>query len=132
MIPGPRYWTAMQKPLDVQFQNLDPSTAVEKSVRKYAERLDRFYPDIMSCRVTLEASHKHQHKGNLYHVVVDIKIPGDEIVVSRAPDDEQAHEDIYVAIRDAFSAARRQLQDRAAIRRGHVKRKVGRSPKVVD
>ena len=113
----------MQSSLQIQFHNLAPSPAIEDAVRKYAERLERFHPDIMSCRVTVEASHKHKYKGNLYHIVVDVKTRGDEVVVSRAPDDRQEHEDIYVAIRDAFNATRRQLQDRIDIRRGHVKRK---------
>jgi ribosome-associated translation inhibitor RaiA len=100
---------------------MDPSPAVETAVRKHAKTLERFRDDIVSCRVTVEAPHKHRHKGNLYHVVVDVRTQGDEIVVSRMPDDEHAHEDIYVAINDAFKAARRQLQDRARIRRGQVK-----------
>jgi ribosome-associated translation inhibitor RaiA len=71
--------------------------------------------------VAIESPHKHQYKGKLYHVVVDVHVPGKEIVVSRAPDDQQAHEDVYVAIRDAFDAARRQIQDYVRIRRGKVK-----------
>lgn len=118
----------MPTPLQIQFHNLGPSPAIEDAVRKYADRLERFHPDIMSCRVTVEASHKHKYKGNLYHIVVDVKTRGDEVVVSRAPDDRQEHEDIYVAIRDAFNAARRQLQDRIDIRRGYVKRKPEQEP----
>ena len=112
----------MQIPLQVNFHNLEPSAAVEASVRKHARKLERFHQDIVSCRVTVEAGHKHRHKGNIYHIVVDVRTPGDEIVVSRMPDEEHAHEDVYVAIRDAFDAAQRQLQDRLAIRRGHVKK----------
>lgn len=37
---------------------------------------------------------------------IDIGVPGSEIVVNR-----DRHEDIYVALRDAFDAARRQLDD---------------------
>jgi cold shock CspA family protein len=75
----------------------------------------------MSCRVVVEAQHQHHHKGNLYHVRVDITVPGHELVVSRDPKDHQAHQDVYVAIRDAFDAARRQLEDYARKLRGDVK-----------
>ena len=51
----------------------------------------------------------HHHKGNLYHVRIDISVPGDEIVVSREPHKDHSHEDAYVTIRDAFDAAKRQL-----------------------
>jgi len=33
-----------------------------------------------------------------------------------------AHEDVYVAIRDAFDAAKRRLEDYACLQRGDVKR----------
>jgi ribosome-associated translation inhibitor RaiA len=41
-------------------------------------------------------------------VRIDLKVPGKEIVVNRDHD-----EDIYVALRDAFDVARRQLEDHA-------------------
>jgi ribosome-associated translation inhibitor RaiA len=111
----------MELPLQLQFRNLDHSPAIEAAVRKHVEKLKSFNGDIISCRVAIESPHKHQYKGKLYHVVVDVRVPGKEIVVSRAPDDQQAHEDVYVAIRDAFDAARRQIQDYVRIRRGKVK-----------
>ena len=76
----------------------------------------------MSCRVAVEAPHKHHHKGKLYHVRINITVPDKELVVSREPDQHHAHEDVYVAIRDAFDAMRRQLEDYARRRRGKVKR----------
>lgn len=109
-------------PLQIRFHNLEPSDAIEAAVRKHAKKLELFRDDIVSCRVTVSSPHKHKYKGRLYHVVIDVRTEGDEVAVSRMPDDEQAHEDIYVAIRDAFKAARRQLQDRLKIQRGHVKK----------
>jgi len=111
----------MQVPLQIRFHNLEPSPAIEAAVRKRAEQLEHFDDTITSCHVTVESPHKHHHKGNLYHIVIDVRTAGGEIAVSRMPDDEQAHEDIYVAIRDAFDAARRQLQDRQRELRGQVK-----------
>jgi ribosomal subunit interface protein len=111
----------MQVPLQIRFHNLEPSDAIEAAVRKRAEKLEQFADSIISCHVTIEAPHKHSHQGNLYHVVVDIRTPGGEIAVSRKPDDRQAHEDLYVVIRDAFDAARRRLQDQQRKRQGQVK-----------
>lgn len=53
--------------------------------------------------------------------MIDVRTPTGEVAVSRMPDDEHAHEDVYVAIRDAFDAARRQLQDRLRVSQGKVK-----------
>lgn len=111
----------MKLPLQVVFRNMEPSAAVEAAVRERADRLDRFYEHIMSCRVVIELHHRHHHQGNLYHVRVDMKVPDTEIVASREPDEHHAHEDVYVAIRDAFNAVQRRLEDYIRRRRGVVK-----------
>jgi ribosomal subunit interface protein len=105
----------------IHFQNMDPSPAVEAAIQERAQKLERFADRILSCRVTVEAPHKHHKKGNVYHVVIDVRMPGGEIVASRDPGQHHAHEDVYVAIRDAFKAARRQLEDRVRVKRGRVK-----------
>jgi ribosomal subunit interface protein len=110
----------MQIPLQITFQNMDASAAVEAKIREKAEKLDRFHEHIMSCRVVVEPIGQHHHQGILYQVRIDITVPGAEIVVSRDSGQNHAHEDVYVAIRDAFHAARRQLEDQL----GRLKRKV--------
>ena len=111
----------MQQALQINFRNLEHSDAIEAAVRKHADKLVQLNSDITSCRVTIESPHKHHYKGKLYHVVVDVKVPGKELVVSRMPDDEKAHEDVYVAIRDAFDAANRRIQQFTAKRRARSK-----------
>lgn len=111
----------MKQPLQINFRDIPPSEAVEARVREKAAGLDKFYDQIMTCRVMIEAPHGHHHKGNLYHIGIDLTVPNGEIVINRDPKDHHAHEDVYVAIRDAFDAARRKLQDYARIQRGDVK-----------
>lgn len=101
----------MKLPLQVTFRNMSASPALEADVREKAEKLDQFCDQIMGCRVVVEAHHHHHHKGNLYHVRIDITVPGSEIVISREHDLHHAHEDVYVAVRDAFQAADRRLED---------------------
>jgi cold shock CspA family protein len=112
----------MQVPLQVVFKNLEHSDAVEAAIREQSGRLERFAGDLISCKVTVAAPHRHHHKGNTYHVSVDLHVPGAEIVVNRDPGRNHAHEDVYVAIRDAMNAAARRLEDHARIGRGKVKR----------
>lgn len=112
----------MEVPLQITYSNVEPTEAIERRIREKAAKLERYYPRIISCRVVVEASHKRHHKGNLYHVSILIGVPGGEIVVNREADKDHSHEDLYVAIRDAFKAARRQLEDYARIQRGQVKR----------
>jgi ribosome-associated translation inhibitor RaiA len=105
----------MKLPLQISFRGMDTSPATEALIRERAEKLDRFHDRITGCRVVVEASHRHQRKGRLYHVRVDLTVPGHEIVVGRERDDDHSHEDIKVAVRDAFDAARRQLEDHLRI-----------------
>lgn len=111
----------MKLPLQISFRNMEPSAAMEDTIRKRAEELDQFYDQIMSCRVMVEGLHHHHRKGNLYHVRIDLTVPNDEIVVSREEDLHHSHTDVYVAIRDAFDAARRRLEDYSRRRQQHVK-----------
>ncbi|HEY3302714.1 MAG TPA: HPF/RaiA family ribosome-associated protein [Candidatus Binatia bacterium] len=103
------------------FRNMPPSEAIETNIREKAAKLDDFYEKIMGCRVLVEAPHRHHRKGKLYHVRIDLTLPGGEIVIDREPSLHASHKDIYVAIRDAFDAARRKLQDFARRRRGVMK-----------
>jgi ribosomal subunit interface protein len=111
----------MQVPLQISFRNMDPSPAVEAIVREKAAKLDRFFERIVSCDVTIEAPHRHHHKGKLYKVRIDVGMPGNDVHVNQEGPKNQAHEDVYVAIRDAFDAAVRQLEDHARKLRGDVK-----------
>lgn len=95
----------------VSFKGMKPSPAVEADIRERVEHLEQFHDRMVACRVVVEAPHRHQHKGKLYHVHIDISVPGSEIVVTREAGLNHAHEDVFVALRDAFSAAQRQLED---------------------
>ena len=112
----------MELPLQITFRDIPPSPAIEARIRQKAARLDRFAQHIMACRVVVEAPHRHHHQGKLYHVRVDLTLPGSELVVSREPAAHHAHEDVYVAIRDAFDASVRQLEDYVRLQRGKTKR----------
>lgn len=111
----------MDIPLQITWRDIDKSAAIEADILEKAAKLERYYDHIVSCRVLVEASHRHHHKGNLYRIRIEIEVPQGEIVATRDPGEHHAHEDIYVAIRDAFDAVRRQLQDYGKKRRGKVK-----------
>ncbi|MCC6551823.1 MAG: ribosome-associated translation inhibitor RaiA [Polyangiaceae bacterium] len=107
--------------LQVTYRNLPPTPAIEEAIQEKAARLGKFFPRIMSCRVAVEAtSHRHM-RGNVYRVRIDVTVPGAELVIGRDPSAPHAHDDVYVAIREAFDGIRRQLQDHARRQRGFVK-----------
>jgi cold shock CspA family protein/ribosome-associated translation inhibitor RaiA len=103
----------MQVPLRITFQDMPPSTAIEARIRERADALDKLFPGIISCRVAVKASAARHHQGTMYHLNIELTVPGREIVVKRDPAEHHAHEDVLVSIRDAFDAVRRQLEDYA-------------------
>lgn len=112
----------MDVPLEIAFRHMDTSPAVEARIREHVQKLERFFDHVTSCRVTVELVSNHHRKGPKYAVTVEANVPGQSyIVASSKAGEEHLHEDVYVAIRDAFNAARRQIQDYVDKVRGEVK-----------
>jgi ribosomal subunit interface protein len=109
----------MQSDLQITIRDMEHSPALEERIRDKVKKLEQVYPRIMGCRVVLEAPHRHKQQGKHFIVRLDVTVPGKEIVVNH-----DHHEDAYVALRDAFNAARRQLEEYGRIQRGDVKNHV--------
>ena len=101
----------MESAPQVTFRHVPPSPALEAAILEKATKLDRLCDRILTCRVVVEAPQHRHRRGNLYHLRIEVAVPGRELVVTRAPSQDHAHEDMYVVIRDAFDAMRRQLED---------------------
>jgi ribosome-associated translation inhibitor RaiA len=110
-------------PVQITFRHMESSPAVETRVRELANHLGVFSDRITSCRVVVDSPHRHQHQGKVFNVKVQLALPGDDVVVDMERPQRDGHEDVYVVIRDAFDAARRQLQARMASLRGDEKRR---------
>ena len=96
---------------EIVFRHVDHSPAIEEAIASRIERLERYYRNIHGCTVVVDAPHRHQHKGHAYTVSIDLVVPGSELVVSgNGAQRNPAHQDVYVAIRDAFNAMERQLK----------------------
>ena len=111
----------LEMPLEITFRNLDHSDAVEAKVHEKLAKLEQVHGRITSCRVTIEAVNRQHAKGNLFHVSIEVGVPGKQLMVDRTSGKRHAHEDVYVALRDAFSAARRRLEDHSRRKAGSVK-----------
>lgn len=112
----------MNTPVDITFRSMEPSPAVEASVKKWVARLEHDYDRVERCSVVIEIPHRHHRQGQTFQVHITVTVPEHTIAVSRDPGTDHTHEDVFVAISDAFRAARRQVQDHARIVRGDVKR----------
>lgn len=127
-------------PVQLTFRGFEPDDALEADVRERVSWLEQFYEGIIRCRVLVEVPHRHRHDGRHFHVRIEMTVPGGTpLVVSHAPsrhgrlkdiegaahrkDDEIGNVRRYAqtAIREAFDAARRRLEDFVREQRGAVK-----------
>lgn len=129
----------MNWPLQITFRRTKPTPEVEDWIREEAEKLNTFYTRVLACRVAVEVPHRHRRKGDSYHVRIDVKVPGGEVVVNREPSRatemrhlgegaaskqlelDAAQKSLRAAIKSAFRTAERRLQDYARYQRGDVK-----------
>lgn len=129
----------MPFPVQITFRHMNSSKAVESRIYGECAALERYFPRIVRGHVVVEAPHHHQEQGRDFHIAIHLSVPRSEIMVKHEPSlhstmvregtEEQKkqfethpdHKDIYVSVRDAFAAARRQLEDYARLLRGDVK-----------
>lgn len=114
----------MDAPLEIRFHNLEPSPSVEAAIRERVEKLDKLYPRLTRCQVSVESPHRQHRKGNLWEIHIDLWVPGGHLAVTNEPHkarEKYAKPDIYKTLRDAFDAAERQLLEYKAQMNGEVK-----------
>jgi ribosome-associated translation inhibitor RaiA len=104
----------MQIPLQVTFEGTAPDETVRAEIEREAERLEKHNHDIIGCRVAVIApSDRHRH-GTGFQVRIWVTMPPHEnIVVNHVPTDDPRYEHAEVAVKEAFAAARRQIDDLA-------------------
>jgi ribosome-associated translation inhibitor RaiA len=103
----------MKLPVEVVFKGLPVSDSVRAEVWKRAEALEHHSGRIIRCRAVIGTPHRRHRQGTLYDVRVDVTVPGADLVVDREHRASHAHEDVFVAVRDAFDAMQRLLEDRS-------------------
>ncbi|WP_036263716.1 HPF/RaiA family ribosome-associated protein [Methylocapsa aurea] len=112
----------MQVPLEIAFQNSEPSEAIRSEVEKQAKRLERFSDRITSCHVAVVAPQTRHRHGDLFKIDIRIAMPEHkDVLVTKTHADAPEHEHVVVAIKDAFAAAQRQIEDAVREMRGQVK-----------
>ena len=107
-------------PLEVIFHGLPRADDVEASARAHLGKLEQLYPHLHGCRVAVEAEGGRHASGSRYHVKLQLNVPGKELVVGGHPS-KPGHDDVDLALSDAFHALERQLKEFVRMRRGDVK-----------
>lgn len=112
----------MQIPLEISFRDVPHTEAIDNLIREKAEKLEQVCDHITGCRVAVERPHNYVKTGSQYRVRLDITVPpGHKIAISKEPGNNNMHDPLTKVIRDAFDAARKQLQKISAIQRRKTK-----------
>jgi cold shock CspA family protein/ribosome-associated translation inhibitor RaiA len=113
----------MHKPLQIAFRNMDSSEFLERLVREKVERLEKFNPAIIGCRVVLEVPHRSPDSGKVpLGIAVEVEVPGRPLVVAKGEEDRREMKgDVTRVITRTFEAAQRQLSELQDIQEGAVK-----------
>ena len=101
----------MQNSLQVVFHGMDHSDALEQRVHEEFGKLEKFHQHLTDCRVTVEAPHRHQRKGKLFDIAINLSVPGGGLTARTGSANNPAHEDAHIALRDAFQSITRQLKE---------------------
>ncbi|MCE7929192.1 MAG: HPF/RaiA family ribosome-associated protein [Dehalococcoidia bacterium] len=109
----------VELPLQIRSGDIPLTGEVEGYIRERSDRLRSFAEGITGCRVTIEAPINHHQKGGPYAVSINVVLPGAQLVVNRRSD-----ANLHAAIRQAFDAVARQLEDHVRRVRGQVKAEV--------
>lgn len=102
----------MNTPLEITFKGLDRSAVIERKITEKAAKLEKVFDRMTHCRVVVAAPNKHAHKGKTYEIKIDIGIPDHApLILTHEASVGHAQEDLQVAVRDAFDAAKRRLDE---------------------
>lgn len=110
----------MDVPPEIAFRNVEATPAVEDKILEGIDRLEKVYDRLVSVRIMVEDPNPGRESGNLYHIRIDMGVPGKEIVVHRKPT-QDPQEDLPQAVGQAFNVARRRLRKFSEMQRGEVK-----------
>jgi cold shock CspA family protein/ribosome-associated translation inhibitor RaiA len=112
----------MQTPVEIEFQEMASSPAVQDLVAGQVKKLEKRYGRITACRIVVKAPGDRHQTGGLYDINIRLALPdGREVNIGRTPKADERHSELPFAINDAFKRARRQLQDNTRRMEGKVK-----------
>lgn len=94
----------------IAFHNMAPPFGADDLARDNALELERLLGRSIACNVTVEKRHRHNSRGNLFHIAIELLVSNRSFVFHRDPPEGHTHEGLHTAIADAFYVTRRLLQ----------------------
>ncbi len=118
----------MQTPVEVEFQEMVVSPAIQELIEDHVRKLEQRYGRITACRIVVKGPGLRHQTGGLYDINIRLVLPdGREVNIGRTPKADERHGELSFAINDAFKRARRRLQDNARRMEGMIKSHEGQA-----
>jgi cold shock CspA family protein/ribosome-associated translation inhibitor RaiA len=118
----------MKVPPEITYRNVEKTNSIDALVNEKIAKLEQVCNYISSCHIAIEKIHDRPRSGSPYRVRIDMTVPpGHELVAESNPPDVNQYPPLESVIRDAFSAATRQLRDLAKQQRESDKSKTNDS-----
>lgn len=114
---SPELSPSIRFPYDISFADSDTSPATVEKIEGYLAKLDRHYDRITDAKVFVRIPHSHGPK--LFHIHIQLDVPGKRLAVSRDSEMDDSHAAIQASIKDAFAKITRQLDDFVNQRKDH-------------
>lgn len=111
----------MAIPLDLVLGDVVRRKSVEKLLQHHLDRIELLYDRATHCHVRVDSPRASQRSGRHFEVRIELAVPGDTLVVSEHTGKNDSHEELRVALRDAFEGLERQLTRWKDRRRNEVK-----------
>ncbi|NTV28615.1 MAG: RNA polymerase subunit sigma-54 [Candidatus Omnitrophica bacterium] len=100
----------MEVPLEIVLKNVERKEEIEAVIDEKISKLEQVCDHLISCRVFVEQNPTHQHAKHSYHIRIDVRLPPHHEIVVKRDSGPNAHEHIDAVLREAFIAARRQVE----------------------
>ena len=100
----------MQVPLEVVLKNVEHRQMVEDVIYEKIAKLEQVCDHVTSCKVLVEQNPTHQKSKFSYHIRIDVHLPPHHEIVVKRDSGRNVHEELPKVVREAFMAARRQVE----------------------
>jgi len=97
----------MQTPVEIEFQEMAVSPAVQGLIADHVKKLEQLYGRITACRIVVKGPGNRHQTGGLYDINIRLALPdGCEVNIGRTPKADERHSDLPFAINDGFKRGR--------------------------
>lgn len=108
----------MQREPVITWRNVQRSEPVEAIIRKRIESIQRFCPNAVGLRITLDAPQKNRHAARGFDVRLHLEVPGPDLDVARTVRHGHAADDIVRAVNTTFTALEKRIKETRRITAG--------------